>query len=560
MEKSSVSLPNNRAIISLAIIILVVSSLVWSGFSNHKLYLFLCGVFILLAEFASFVIAWAGRVYSQDRSVFWFGSILLLIGVLDLGHIMTGMSIIGTITSENQSAQFWLAGRALHSFVLLTIPFFAGRKINTSLQWMGISLLITILIAGLIMDGKIIPVSYLSSIGYTPFFQLSGYVLAAVSALAFWLIYKRRPSINALFFRWLMLSIGAACIGTVLSAVSHFPSDGSMLLSHFLIVVGFAFTLKGLVETGITQPFEILDDDINLTRSRLQEETNFISAIFDTTSVLLVIINEQKMISQVNRVTETMTGYAQHEIKNRFAWETMLFSSNPEGVQSALDIVFKEENSTTYEGVIVDRDDNQRHIAWTLTRLPGPKDANYIVCTGVDMTERKQTEDELRFVSTHDVLTGLYNRSFFEAEILRIAETDHFPTSIVIADVDGLKMINDTFGHVVGDVWLQRAANALRSAFRSEDIVARIGGDEFAVLLTDADETVADHAQRRVREILAAHNLQNPGYKISISLGSATAEAGYMLMETYKKADQAMYREKASHQNRLRKPHKLSRR
>lgn len=166
-----------------------------------------------------------------------------------------------------------------------------------------------------------------------------------------------------------------------------------------------------------------------------------------------------------------------------------------------------------------------------------------------DITERKQTEEKLKFMSSHDILTGLYNRFYFEQELVRLERSRHFPLSIVMADVDDLKEINDRLGHVAGDVLLRQAALLLKEAFRGEDVVARIGGDEFAVLLPDTSEQVVREAVERIRESLRLWN-DSHSTTINLSLGIATAEDGTQLLEALKAADQRMYRDKITRTGR----------
>ncbi len=167
------------------------------------------------------------------------------------------------------------------------------------------------------------------------------------------------------------------------------------------------------------------------------------------------------------------------------------------------------------------------------------------------ITERKRYEEKLNFLGTHDVMSGLFNRAFFDAELVRLAGSRRYPVSIVVADVDGLKGVNDQFGHTAGDRLIQQAARALRDAVRPEDVVARIGGDEFAILLPDTDADAASEAVARVRKCRQAINRENSDFTLEISIGAATAATNDQLRETLLLADARMYEDKSRRKGRL---------
>lgn len=195
---------------------------------------------------------------------------------------------------------------------------------------------------------------------------------------------------------------------------------------------------------------------------------------------------------------------------------------------------------------------DQRTMHFEITVSP-LKDADGKVIAGIEVvrniTERKQTEDKLKFMSSHDSLTGLHNRSYFEQELVKLERSRHFPLSIVMVDVDDLKAINDRLGHVAGDVLLRQAAVLLRETFRCGDVVARIGGDEFAVLLPDTDEQSVQEVVVRIREGLRLWN-DSHSTPINLSLGVAVAEDGRQLLEALKTADQRMYQDKLARTGR----------
>lgn len=165
-----------------------------------------------------------------------------------------------------------------------------------------------------------------------------------------------------------------------------------------------------------------------------------------------------------------------------------------------------------------------------------------------DITERRKLEDHLRYIGQHDTLTGLHNRAFFSEEMRRLEQSNQYPISLIIADMDGLKAVNDDQGHHAGDDMLKRAAVLLKRAFLAEDVVARLGGDEFGMLLLRADTADAEKKLAQIRAELRADNQAHPRLPLSISLGAATVHRGGLLSVGLKHADQLMYQDKVSRQ------------
>ncbi|MCF8030960.1 MAG: diguanylate cyclase, partial [Desulfohalobiaceae bacterium] len=170
-----------------------------------------------------------------------------------------------------------------------------------------------------------------------------------------------------------------------------------------------------------------------------------------------------------------------------------------------------------------------------------------------DITEHKSFQERLNYLSFHDSLTGLYNRNFFEEEMNRLGDGRHTPVGILICDLDGLKFVNDTLGHQSGDEMLMNIAGLLRDNFRSSDILARIGGDEYAILLTETTQQEVEHMTRRLKRSIEEYNKQKPRIPLSLSMGHAVTETGPADMQAlFREADNRMYREKIQRESSAR--------
>jgi len=170
-----------------------------------------------------------------------------------------------------------------------------------------------------------------------------------------------------------------------------------------------------------------------------------------------------------------------------------------------------------------------------------------------NITDRKLMEIQLKHLSLHDALTGLYNRAFFEEAMKRFGGMRNGSAGLMVCDVDGLKIINDSLGHNMGDIILKAVAKILRSCFRSDDLVARIGGDEFAVLLQHNSLQIFEQECHKIRDKIDNYNKKNPTVPISLSMGFAVSgELPVDMNALYKEADNNMYREKLHQQKSAR--------
>ncbi len=309
----------------------------------------------------------------------------------------------------------------------------------------------------------------------------------------------------------------------------------------------------------------VLGNCIDITQRKraenvIKESEQRLSDIINFLPDATMIVDAKGRVIAWNRAMEEMTGVKADDMlgKGDYEYAVPFYGEkrpilinlvlNPDektgGIYSS---VTKEGETITAEAVNVSMK-NEKKTLWAkaapIFNTAGEK-------TGAiesirDITEQKIVEKQLRYLSTHDSLTGLYSRDFFEEEISRFERGRAFPVSVVMLDVDDLKWVNDTLGHNAGDVLLKRVAQVLGMVFRADDIAARIGGDEFAVLLPGTGISAAKEILIRFRDSLENHNREYPNCPLSLSVGVAEGAKGDSLASVQKKADERMYREKLS--------------
>jgi len=274
-----------------------------------------------------------------------------------------------------------------------------------------------------------------------------------------------------------------------------------------------------------------------------RSEAYFRSLIENGTEVI-TILDPDGTVRYESPTLERVLGYTPEELVGRNAFD-FIHPDDREHAQSALQRRLEIPGmGPALEVRFRHQDGSWRWLEVRSNNLLADPHIGGLVINSHDITDRKRAEERLVYLSLHDALTGVYNRAYFEEEMARAEVGRVFPISLIVADVDGLKAVNDLQGHAQGDVLLQRAAELLRGTFRKEDAVARIGGDEFAVLLAGADAAAAARALERMARRLEEHNLADRALPLHLSFGAATAEKGSRLADVMAQADANMYHDK----------------
>lgn len=184
--------------------------------------------------------------------------------------------------------------------------------------------------------------------------------------------------------------------------------------------------------------------------------------------------------------------------------------------------------------------------------LPGfESDWRFVLVSLMDITARKKAEAYLEYLGTHDPLSKLRNRTFFAEEIKRLDKRGPWPVTVLAIDLNNLKSANDEHGHATGDALIRRAGEVLSKTVEGNICAARIGGDEFILLLPGTDRSTGERIMQRIEQLVAVNNRFYSGPALSFAMGMATGDKGASIEELVRKADIRMYANKREYYERM---------
>lgn len=256
----------------------------------------------------------------------------------------------------------------------------------------------------------------------------------------------------------------------------------------------------------------------------------------------VILVNPKGLITYINSETLSLLGYEMADL-----------------LEKPLEMLFPEDIKPEMERLVKTLDHGSIHNKDTFfvsqkgTKIPilfsasacNDNAGDYLgfVVLARDISEYKKREEEIRFLSYHDQLTGLYNRRYYEEEIKRLDTDKNLPMAIIMGDVNGLKIVNDSIGHVQGDELLKKVAQAITGGCRTDDVIARLGGDEFVVLLPKTDHAQAEQIIKQINDLLAKEKVGK--LDVSISFGCEVKLREHEKIEDIlKAAEDQMYKYK----------------
>jgi diguanylate cyclase (GGDEF)-like protein/PAS domain S-box-containing protein len=285
-----------------------------------------------------------------------------------------------------------------------------------------------------------------------------------------------------------------------------------------------------------------------IAEKELEEEKELLKTTLLSVGDGVIVTDIDGNIIILNKAAETLIGFKEKETK-LMKFEDV-FNIVDEGTKEKCDNPVKKalESMISLEVVeyriLITKECKEKMISYNVSLI---KD-NFGHIKGTvlvfrDVTDERKSQKKIEFLSYNDQLTGIYNRRFFEEELKRLNIKENLPYTIVMADVNGLKLINDSFGHAIGDELLKKVAAVMMSGCDDKGIISRIGGDEFVILLPKTNEFEADEILKGILEL--ASKEQVASINLSISFGFATkCYDDEDIFEVLKKAEDFMYKKK----------------
>ncbi|RQD69101.1 MAG: PAS domain S-box protein [Tindallia sp. MSAO_Bac2] len=304
---------------------------------------------------------------------------------------------------------------------------------------------------------------------------------------------------------------------------------------------------------GMLGTFEDITDTLKLEEELRKSEQRY-EELAEKSKAIAFELDSKGLFTYVSPSAKTILGYSQEELVGKCYFYDI---ASPEKRTSLKEygesVLAKGETVSDFEHQLQKKNGQE---VWVTTNgfclLDEHGKTKAFRGMDVDITHLKKAEEKIRYLSYHDQLTGLYNRHFFETESERLDTSRNWPLTVMMVDANGLKLTNDAFGHHAGDELLVKMAQVLKNSVRSDDIISRIGGDEYVLLLPHTTEEEAGSMVERIQAHAASVTVR--GLPLSFSYGFYTKATASLTMEdALKLAETKMYNQKNERRKSLRK-------
>ena len=585
------SILKNRQQFIIVLSLILLSALI--SFYNFNLFHITIEIYSIVISFIIFIIILNTHHIISNNYYIFLGVAFGYIGAFEFAHTFSFLNIdVFPFLTSTTTAQIWFLSRFTLALAILLSFIFVYNKLKISRAILAFGLYTVILLGSILyLDIHIF--------SYIPTFDIYGlevgkeYIIIALLLITLFLLRRNKLSFSDFHFN----NTNAAVIFFITSELFFILEpillEVSDIFGNISRLLTFYFIYRSVVLTGLKEPYNTIFYKLTQSNKKLTDLNqilNIVKNIHETINVNfeLEILFEKIVNILIQKEDYQMAFIGEYIDENSTIKIRSSVGISNDFLRKEIINIEKDDNAVTLaikkRKIVKDKnpqsvlnifEKTNRNIHNSLIALPIYYDNiiyGVLVITsykeeafddrvvellkkitqnlGIAIT-RYLTQKKIRYLSFHDQLTGLYNKNFFNEEIERLDTSRKLPISIIVSDFNDLKYINDSYGHKVGDKFLKSYSKILKNNSRQEDIVARWGGDEFVILLPNANQEITKSFLNRLKE--AVSNVEIKNEKMSIAFGYAIKDKPEQdIHEVFKKADENMYQNKKIMKNTYR--------
>jgi diguanylate cyclase (GGDEF)-like protein/PAS domain S-box-containing protein len=520
-------------------------------------------LFSVVVGCSIFAIAWNARKQTGDNYFLIVGTAYLFIAIIDVLHTLAfkGIDIFGT-GGSNLPTQLWIAARFLQAVTLLAAPVLLDKKIQPG-RVLITSAVLFVAVTSLIFTGNF-PAAFVEGTGLTLFKKMAEYVISLCFIGSAVLLYRKRNHFDKRVFLLITGSIYATIASELAFTLYADPFGLLNLVGHIFKAGAFYLLYKGIITTALTNPISLLYNNLKQNEEAIRISEERLTKILETNVDGLVFVNELGTIVFANQAARDMLSIDDSDlgVKTYFDLGLSLIpitgdSLNNshlyfESVEDSIRYVFSTDTPIfDIELLIAKQDDQLITISENAAPLhDGNGDITGAVISIRDITEQKNSKEMLNYLAYYDAITGLPNRSLLSDRldmVIAQASRKSEKFAVLYLDLDNFKIVNDSIGHNAGDQLIRITASLFENCLRKSDTVARVGGDEFVVVLPEIEnesgiDITVDKIMKAIRHPIM---IDDHEFYVSASIGiSIYPQDGEDVHTLLKNADAALYKAK----------------
>lgn len=512
----------------------------------------------------SFAIAIQGlMIFPQylTRHRLWIAGTFYAFGFIDLLHTLSYKGMPGLIitgASVQNATWFWIIARSTQAFSLFFIFLLPNKQVRRHEKFIVFTiatLYVLIVSFAVIRYENQLPTLVIDGLGTTNLKNQLEYVICFLNILTIFTLFisykkfTKRSSLDLIVaFVFLLFSELAF---TLYKSVY----DLQNLLGHIYKVIGYAYFMKGIYIATIKEPF----DAKQKAEKALQKSERRLKTITSSLGEGVIVLDCNRKIIFLNQEAERLLGYKQEELLGEDLYKKIHFCKiNNHNFLTEEHPIYKtieiQHAHRVEDDYFFRKDGTPLPVSYVATPMVEDGELSGVVVAFQDITERKQYHEKIKYLAYHDALTNLPNRHFFIEQVkhtLEEARQNKRQVSILYLDLDNFKNINDSYGHVIGDLLLQKVAKLL-TAIHPHYFVSRLGGDEFAIVVPDMAVDIETVAKKTIRAFCKPIVVEGKELLITTSVGiSIYPDDGEKEMDLIQHADMAMYEAKKQGKNQV---------